>query len=124
MEARARVAADRVAATQRKLARAAERLRAELERRLAEETGHAKAATEIELAAARRRLAEARLWVPGPEEPEADHGVDGPPDPLRALEASLEEGRRDRDGSEPVELDELPKPPRTLFGRIRARLTP
>jgi hypothetical protein len=124
MESRARVAADRVAATQRKLARAAERLRAELERRLAEEAGYAKATTEIELSAARRRLAEARLWVPGPVEPGAEREADDTLDPLEALEASLEERRRDRDGSEPVELDQLPKPPRSLFGRIRARLTP
>lgn len=122
IEERARAAANRVADTQRKLARAAERLRGELERRIAEESGYAKATTGIELAAARRRLAEARLWVPGPAEPAAERGMD---DPLRALEASLGESRRGRDGSDPLaDLDQLPTPPRTLFGRIKARLTP
>jgi hypothetical protein len=57
-------------------------------------------------------------------EPGAEREADDTLDPLEALEASLEERRRDRDGSEPVELDQLPKPPRSLFGRIRARLTP
>ena len=125
IEERAWAAADRVAATQRNLARAAERLRGELERRIAEEAGYAKATTQIELAAARRRLAAARLWVPAPGEPDAEPGTDGPSDPLQALEASLEESRRHRDGSEPLaDLDRLPTPPRTLFGRIKARLTP
>lgn len=124
IEERARAAADQVMVTQRNLARAADRLRAELERRIAEEDGYAKATNDLELAAARRRLAEARRWVPGPGEPVADSVSDDEPDPLRALEASLEGSARGRDGSQPLaDLDQLPAPRRTLFGRIRSRLT-
>ena len=93
--------AKRVAAAERDLARGAKRLQGELERRIAEEAGSAKAAMEIELAAARRQFAEARQRALAAEqramEVEAP-GRDGARgerrhDPLEALEASLADGK-------------------------------
>jgi hypothetical protein len=92
--------AKRVAAAERDLARAAERLHGELERRSAEEAGSAKAAMEIELAAARRQFAEARQRALAAEPRATEVGLPGRGgaraerrhDPLDALEASLAEG--------------------------------
>jgi hypothetical protein len=123
LERRAAAARDRVATAERNLAREAERLKGDLDRRIAEEAGSARATMEVELAAARRQLAEARRRARAATAGQDDVDAGPPQDPLKALEASLTERGHRRDGSESMpEPSRPPGYPRRLLGRIRARL--
>jgi hypothetical protein len=123
LERRAAAAARRVTAAELNLAREAERLEVALQRRVAEETGSARATIEVELAVARRQLAEARQRARAAIQASGLAKERPPSDPLDALAESLTDREHPRDGSEsPPEPDRLPANRRSLFGRIRARL--